>query len=282
LDQRPEFDAALALGDGAADAGDAVGADSEAEVADPVGVAADAELAAAGDAVVDAVDEELAGAAGRGGGFAAGGGAAAGAGRAGGTVGIASFEIGLLAGEGRAAVRDAVGGGDGRFAAVALVEVADVVCAADVDDWASAGKVPGDAGLEAAANRDADGAVVDGVGEPSWRAPDAVDARAADCARPDEPAALAGWAVALGAPPKDAPVAEPVAAEPAPGALLLALVTAEPGGAVLVLAAEYAEAEWAAAGPIADCPVAAEPVAVEPVAVELVAGGELVLGPAAE
>jgi hypothetical protein len=132
---------------------------------------------------------------------------------------------------------------------VALVDPADVVCAADVDDCAPADDVPGEAGLEAAADRAADGAVADIVGEPGWRVPDGVEARAADCARPDE---LAAWAVALGV----------LAAEPAADELVLGLaLAAEPvaielmADGVLGLATVGArvEADWAAA--------AAEPVA---------------------
>ena len=233
LDQRPELDAtpvALALGDCAAGAGDAEGAEAvvaevlaDAELADAGDVAEGAERAAKGDAAVDAglgdacdvaagasdevgtevcaeaLDEELAGVLGRGGGFAAGGGAAAGAGRAGGTVGIASFEIGLLVAGGRAAVLDAVGG-SGRLATVALFGAAEVVCVADGGDCAPAGEVPDEAGLELeeVAVRAADAAVAD-VGEPTWRVPAGVDVRAADCARPDELTALAELVVALGA-----------------------------------------------------------------------------------
>jgi hypothetical protein len=227
FDQRPELDAALALGDCAADADDVVGVDGEVEVAGAADAVAGAEVATAGDAgtYADALDDELVGAAGRGGGFAAGGGAAAGAGRAGGTVGIASFEIGLVVAEGRAAVLDAVGGG-GRLAVVALV-----ACAADVDDGVPADEVPADnapdkVGLEPAADRAGDVALVVDVGaEPSWRVPDGADVRPADAAA-DElvPGLATAWAVA---PPAAGPAvefavaAEPVAVEPVAGVELV-------------------------------------------------------------
>jgi hypothetical protein len=232
LDQRPELDAVLASGDCAADADDVVGVDGEVEVAGAADAVAGAEVATAGDAgtYADALDDELVGAAGRGGGFAAGGGAAAGAGRAGGTVGIASFEIGLVVAEGRAAVLDAVGGG-GRLAVVALV-----ACAADVDGGVPADEVPADdapadnapdkVGLEPAADRAGDVALVVDVGaEPSWRVPDGADVRTADAAA-DElvPGLATAWAVA---PPAAGPAvefavaAEPVAVEPVAGVELV-------------------------------------------------------------
>jgi hypothetical protein len=219
------LDAALALGDCAADAGDVVGVDGEVEVAGAADPLEGAEVAAAGDAgtYADVLDDELVGAAGRGGGFAAGGGAAAGAGRAGGTVGIASFEIGLVVAEGRAAVLDAVGGG-GRLAVIALVGAAEVACAADVDDGAPGNDVPDEVGLGAAADRVVDVVLVVDVGaEPSWRVPDGADARTADAAADELALGLAAvgeWAEvapAAGPTAEFAVAAEPVAVELVPG-----------------------------------------------------------------
>lgn len=104
VDQRPDVDA---------DVLDEAGAAAGVVAAEPValvdGVAtadvgavsderpAEDAVAAAGVDGEEALADELPGRVGRGGGFAAGGGDAAGAGRGGGTVGMATFEIGLPA-----------------------------------------------------------------------------------------------------------------------------------------------------------------------------------------
>jgi hypothetical protein len=103
VDQRPDVDA-----DVLDEAGAAAGVVEAEPVALVDGVAtadvgavcderpAEDAVAAAGVGGEEALADELPGRVGRGGGFAAGGGDAAGAGRGGGTVGIATFEIGLL------------------------------------------------------------------------------------------------------------------------------------------------------------------------------------------
>ena len=187
VDDIADADVADPLGCAAAVAvAELTGADDAVGAGGAVGAAAAAEVVA--DVLAVELAEKLPGTLGRGGGFAAGGAAAAGAGRAGGTVGIAGFEKGLLVADGRAAVLEAVGDRVGLAAGV--LDPAGVVCVADVGGCPVPEGAPGETGFEDAVDLVVDAVAVEPAERVSDRAP-----RELGCAEPDEPAALATWAV---------------------------------------------------------------------------------------